>query len=579
MPGSQRVRWTQGAATILRRAWGRPLWFHAASLAVLLTAAAPLLRLSDAFTIDEGAYAVQVRDLDQGRWEFDYRAEAADPEGRWLPLYNPERGARHWYAYVKQPAYPAALWAVTRVAGDVVGLHLLAMLGALGVAVATWLLAGEIDPGASRGAFWLAASGPVAVNAYVVWAHAPSAAVAGFAMLAGVRLRNRFRPLWAVVLLLCVGVGVLLRAEGLLFAVALGLGLLVVGFKALPRALRVGVPACCALGAAGTLLLESRWRSAIVGSAYRVQGLRGDDASPVVAGGGSAAWRRWAGGRLQGAWNSLFQGSMGDPLGAVLVAAALVVLVFVAWVVHRRREGWRREAGVALGAATALYALRMVLALKQPMTGMFAAWPAAMVGLVLLPRQGLRVARPLVVVVGLFALAVLATQYRIGGGREWGGRFLFPVLAPVAVLACMGLRHLLRSLDGERTWVAGLVGALVLVPTFTGLSLLRTDRGQAAAIIQEVTSDKPSLVMTYVTGLPPFAWKRYPEVAWMVVQPEEFEEATTRLQEAGVASVTILGPDTLSPVDLAAYPVVEDVTGAEARRRGWRTFRLSATSR
>ncbi|MEO7836692.1 MAG: hypothetical protein ABIS21_03495, partial [Acidimicrobiales bacterium] len=83
MPGSQRARRTQGAATILW-AWGCPLWFHAASLALLLTVAAPLLRLSDAFTIDEGAYAVQVRDLDQGRWEFDYRAEAADPEGRWL---------------------------------------------------------------------------------------------------------------------------------------------------------------------------------------------------------------------------------------------------------------------------------------------------------------------------------------------------------------------------------------------------------------------------------------------------------------------------------------------------------------
>ncbi len=80
MPGSQVA---PGPAQIVRRAWAGPLWSHALALALLLAALAPFLRLSDAFTIDEGAYGVQVRDLDRGRWEFDYKGETADPTGRY----------------------------------------------------------------------------------------------------------------------------------------------------------------------------------------------------------------------------------------------------------------------------------------------------------------------------------------------------------------------------------------------------------------------------------------------------------------------------------------------------------------
>src|SRR5262249_48362636 len=44
----------------------------------------------------------------------------------------------------------------------------------------------------------------------------------------------------------------------------------------------------------------------------------------------------------------------------------------------------------------------------------------------------------LVATVGLFALAVLATSYEVGGGAEWGGRYFavgFPVVAALVVLS------------------------------------------------------------------------------------------------------------------------------------------------
>ena len=577
VPGSQvapggRDR-AERAALTLRRAWALPLWSHVLCLVLLLAAASPFLRLSDAFTIDEGAYGVQVRDLDRGSWEFSYLGERADPTGRWLPLYNPSRNGGRSYAYVKQPAYPVAVLVATRLAGDVVGMHLLAMLGALGVAIAAWLVAAEIDPAASRGAFWLAAAGPVAVNAYLLWAHAPSAAMAGFATLAGLRLAKRITPLRVGALVACVAAGVLLRAEGLLFAGALALGLLLVGLRRRPWVARLGLPAACVAVAAGTVALEARWRGSIVGGSYSVPGLRGDDASPIGAGGGGL--RRWFEGRVEGAWNSLLQGSLGDRRSAMYVATALALVVFAAWAGRRRRRGWQRDVGLALAAAGLLYAARLRIGGTQPMTGLLAAWPAVVLGMGLVPRRGARAARTLIVVAGIFAAAVLGSQYRVGGGREWGGRFLFPAMVLVAVLSTLGIRHLLHGWGRWKGGVTILVVGLVVIPTFTGLGMVRTSRGQAAAIVDEVASGDPRLVVTHVSGLPPFAWKVYPELGWMAVPPGEFQEATSRLRDAGFRDVTLLGPGSLRPGDLTSYPSIEDITGPEARQRGWRTFRLS----
>ena len=75
--------------------------------------------------------------------------------------------------------------------GRTFGLHLLNLLGVVGAAVAAWLLAGELDPRLRRPAFWLAAGGPVLVNGFLVWAHAPSAALAGLALVAAARIVRR----------------------------------------------------------------------------------------------------------------------------------------------------------------------------------------------------------------------------------------------------------------------------------------------------------------------------------------------------------------------------------------------------
>lgn len=560
----------------VRRAWALPLWCHALCLAGLLVALAPFLGLDDTFVIDEGAYAIQVRSLDEGSWEYTYAAQTFDEEGRWMPLSKSTQSERGWFPYVKHPTYVVALLAATRVAGDVLGLHLLGVLGALGVAVAAWLVAGEVDRRASRGAFWIAASGPVAVNAFLMWAHAPSAALGGFATLAAVRLTRAVRARHLALLLACVVAGVLVRAEGLLFAIALALGLLVAGWKERSWTARAGVPGLCVAAAGGAAFLEQRWRSAVIGSAYPTQGFREGAALPVGSGGDSLGLVDWVEGRIDGAWHSLFQGSFNENLGIVLVAVALVFLAYAAWTARRLRPGWQRDVELALAVALALYVIRFVTGSNESMIGLFAAWPVVLLGLALFRRAGHRAEVVLPVTVAAFLLAVVATQYRGGGGFEWGGRFLSPSLVPMAVLACVGVR---RSLLAERRparQTLVLLSALAVVPTLAGLFLVGTARHRNGELIDEVTAGDPKLVVTNVVGLAPFGWRTYPDVGWMVAPPSEFGEIAARLEAGGVGEVTVMGPARLDPADLAPYTGVEDVTGPEARRRGLSILRLSS---
>ena len=53
----------------------------------------------------------------------------------------------------------------------------------------------------------------------------------------------------------------------------------------------------------------------------------------------------------------------------------------------------------------------------------------------------------------LFALAVLATQYPVGGSMEWGGRFFhvgLPLVVPVLLLAVAAARRRQRTNAGTR---------------------------------------------------------------------------------------------------------------------------------
>ncbi len=412
----------------VRRAWKAPLWTHAGVLAVIVLALFPLMRPTSAFTSDEGAYALQVAALEAGSWVYDYRALPLDPDAKAFPIVLSDSGPDGFYPYVKHPAYPLLLQASSAVFGRTVGLHLFSLLGVVGAAVAAWLLAGQLDPSLRRPAFWLAAGGPVLVNGFLIWAHAPSAALAGLALAAAARIARRGVTPWpALGMAAALVAGVFLRSEGLLLAGALAVALAAVRFSE-TRRLRaaLGGLSLAAGPALVAVVVERWWVSSIMGTTYG-----------GVAGQGSEQAMPFLEARLRGAWHVLFQGHFIDAGAGLPVLAALAVVAGGGFLAFRRLG---RGLAVVVGLAAALLVLRFAAHPHDSVTGLLAAWPLAVLGLLLFRWRGAGpVAWLLGGTVALFGLATLATQYPEGGGLEWGGRYLSPALVPLAVLAAAGL--------------------------------------------------------------------------------------------------------------------------------------------
>ena len=545
---------------IARRAWGVPLWGHALAFAVLLVALAPLMHLGTTFTSDEGAYALQARTLADGTWGYEYKAEGLDPERRWMPLLKADVSDDAIYPYARHPAFPRALQAAVAVFGEPVGLYAWSVLGALLLAVACWLLAAEVAPGAERAAFWVGAAGPVAVNAYLVWGHALSAAVGGLAVVAAVRFLRR-GPSAATCAWLAASLvaGALLRSEGLLFAVAVGIGLAVAVARSrgAVRGAVAGAVAVVPVGAA--VAIETAWQRGLFGAGYsQVTGRR--SAESFLAG------------RVRGAWHELLAGAVGDQTAALFVLVAVALVVWAAAV--RRREP--TMAVVAVAAAAALYAVRLIVQDEEPVTGLLAAWPVALLGLALVPRR--RLLEPPVALVAattaLFAAAVLATQYAEGGGWEWGGRFFSPALAPLAVLAVVGLRA--GGLD--RRALAALA-ALTVLPVVLGLGVLvgvRSSSGPFFDEVERVASAAP-LAVTTIEHLPRALWEPDDRIAWMMAPEDDLGLLLDDLADQDVPELVLV---TSAGVDRAAvgerFVVADDLSGPAVRARGRAILRLVA---
>ena len=565
-------------SALARRCWAAPLWAHALAYGVLLLVLLPLARPGTVFTPDEGSYGLQVRDLEGGEWAHDYRAAGADPRGLWFPVGNATRSEEGWFVYVQHPAYPLLLRGSAALLGDPAGLYAVPMAGALLAAVAAWLLAGEVGGRLRRPAFWLAAGSPVLVNATVLWGHTLSAAAAGFALWGVLRLRRRVEPVAVLALAAGVAGGVLLRSEGLLLALALAVGV-AWGWRAQWRRGAVVAVAVAALGGAAALA-EHEWVSSIIGGPFDARGLRQQAAGDSVVSEGSSL----VAGRVQGLWHVLAGGAYDRPALTGLLVPALVLVPFAALALRRRRDDWWRDFTVWTGAVAVLYAVRFAVDLDQAATGLLVAWPVVLAGIVLYRRPGHPTGETVLgVTVLAFAAAVFATQYDIGGGLEWGARFLSPALPALAVLLAAGLTRSLDLVeDADRRRSAAIVLAgLAVVPSLLGVAVVGAYRSANHSLVREVRAAAVTeLVVTHELILPRAAWRSYPETGWMLVEDavgdtDQLALALEAALAAGFRDVTLVVPFFVEPADLGPYRIVEELTGPEVGRFGWRTLLVS----
>ena len=540
-------------ATLVRRAWDLPLWAHAAALTVVLVALLPLMNPTSSFTSDEGAYALQVDSLRSGTWEYDYKAAPLDPDGSYFPIILGDGTPDRYYPYVKHPVFSLLLVGTTNAFGQAFGLHLPGLLGVVAAAVAAWLLAAELQPRLSRPAFWLVATGPALISGYVVWAHAPSAAAAGFAVLGAVLIARRGVAVGPVALtVVAVVVGVLLRSEGLLFAGALAVGLVAVRLRP-ARALRAfAAGALIALPAFIAAKAEDAWIADIIGGAFSGQAVRG-------AGVGSGSFVE---DRASGAWHELFQAHFVDSSAGPLVLLALVVAVGLGYVALRRwADRSRLLLAAGVGGAAVLLALRFAAHPHEAVTGLVAAWPLAILGLLFVRWRGSGSTTGLLgITTALFTAAVVATQYAEGGGLEWGGRFLSPVLVPIAVLATAGLARALDSIpaDGDRRYATALLAGMAAVTAIFALATAGSLRAREDAIVAALERHPATVTVTTRPAYPRIAWRADDRLTWMLTDDARLLTLLEYLRLAGVDVNVVVSED--SPVfgEVVDEPALRD---------------------
>ena len=493
---------------------------------LLLGVALALSERSTGFSVDEGSYAIQADALSHDSWAIDWPFRPYDPDGQHFPYHagvvDPGvSSAPTEYAYVSHPAWPSALSVVRGIGGEELGLRLLPMLGVVIAALCGGGLAGRLaGPGAAPWGFWIVATSPVLADGLMLWAHAPSTAAAGVVVLAAVTIAaGRARWWWWVALGVAAGGGVLLRSEGLLVAAAVAGGLGLVGIARHQARLVVAGVATAAAGL-GALALEWLWTTSVTSTAANTVSTRAGDED-------------WIRSRLDGAWTVLLRGAE-DPVAA-LVAVLAVVLVALAVLAARQERPPVRPA-VLVGLAAVLVMIRLVVASDDPVSGLLAAWPIAVLGGgAIAPTRERRTLVAVLVGSGAVVLAVVATQYDNGGGLQWGGRYLAPVIVPLGAVAAAGLIRVLPSVLDRRV-----AGALLIVTAVLGLVVTNEIRQINADALDRVGATGQPAVLVAGDQLARLDWHRWPERCWLS-EGDDLEHAIEVLRTARVTRAAYVG--------------------------------------
>jgi hypothetical protein len=313
-------------------------------------------------------------------------------------------------------------------------------------------------------------------------------------------------------------------------------------------------------------LAERAWVRSITGGAY--------DSLRSRAGDGP-----WLGGRLAATRHDLVEGAFPTGPGAALELVALVLMAGLAFVALRRwGPGSGRALDLAAAVAVAVLAVRLLTHPATPVPGLLAAWPLAVVGLAALPRLRDDGARALAAVVVLTAIAVLATSYPEGGGVEWGGRFLSPLLAPLAVLVVAALHS---RLEAAPPWAhRRAIGALAVVAVagaVAAVTSVGTLRARHERLIAAVARHPAEVTVTTLPAFPRLSWSVDDRVTWMLTDPDRLPAVLARLRERGVRSVAVLVDDARTrAADVTGWPAVDDTGEPSLRDHGYRLYRLSS---
>ncbi|MEZ5322867.1 MAG: hypothetical protein R2698_12485 [Microthrixaceae bacterium] len=500
------------------------LRYHVLALGMLLATLVVLTHNGAVVSADEGAVLAQARILQQsGQWSMGNRFEAVDPRGEWFGIDISDTNGRRWFPYAKHPLYPEiARWAGA--AGGQLGVELVSAAGTVVAAAAAALVARRLRPAApvphlDLFTLWgVGVLSPLFFDGFWAIAHSLGAAAATAALLTAIRARDALDERadgravgWSAAMAVALAVCVLLRSEGMLWGLALS-GAIAVGSAGRRRVPSLAVAAAAASTTVGAWWLDGRWHGSVIGTPIAPFHIRG-------ASGGFVA------DRLRGVWASVLRPQLLDstPAGTIALVVAVLVVAVAAYVRWRPLE---TTLIVGLSGLAATGAVVLLFLPHAPLPGLLIGCPI-LGGAVVLFRWRTLVADPVAKIIlvtsGLFALAVVSTQYPVGGSMEWAGRFfhlMLPSLAPVVIATVLiagrsigvgvrtgdtgavvrgaiGAPTATGTATGPRRTVARLLVALLIAYALLSVGTIVRIRGITADIVDRI------VVMSHMTGVDP----------------------------------------------------------------------------
>ncbi len=544
---------------------------HHLALLLVLAAVLPIVGFDAVWSADEGALLYQATAVADGRgWTFAHPFPEVDPGGRWFPIHLSVFATDGGYVVLGKHTVLVRLVGAVHGIGGYPAVLGLSMLSGLAAASAAAKLAGRLDRRAAVPALWLTGvASPLFLSSYVAWAHTLAAALVGLAIV-GLTTQRASGPgsppigAWLAGGV-ALGSAMLFRTEAVLAGIALAMALAwpaVRPGRPGRRRPTVGRLAPAATAAIATAI------GTVVDTATAV-----DRLGPVRQPGD-----RWGGlaGRIEAFGHTWLRPDFSsEPHHLLLLVCAAAVIA--AGIAARRRPADDPLVLVLLAAAVGALAARFVVSPTALIPGLVVAFPLLFAGLALLRRSDLR--RGQAEVLGLFTVlfwgAVLATQYRHGGGGEWGGRYFAIGLPAIVPVASLGLLRAADSIGGRsRRGVAGLVAVVAVLPVTMGALGMSEARERTRAIVDRVDAalvdpgpdalgaepDRP-VVLTTLAPLGRWAWEDVDHSRWLLVTDDDVAEAAARLDGAGVDRLVLVSEAVEDDLDRLApwYRPIEEL--------------------
>ena len=551
--------------------------WHGPALLLVLFAIFPLVAVESVWSADIGARLYQAKTLlETGSWIAIHPLPRVDPQGLYFPLHLSD-ATDAAFRYVPYPKHPLLVWITaaeyrlalrlpgnpdTNIVAAVVGPHVVSTFAA---ALGTARLVARSRPRLAVPALWFTGLiSPLFIDSFVGHAHSLAAALFVWSAVFLLEFTEPLPPRTTadvsrlVVAGILIAVACAVRTESTLLGVAMVGGLFVAG-RSRPSRNRWGV--------AG-IVVAMTTVAATVADRLTVPATTGP-ANPAHGG------DPWGGliGRVEGVQRTLL--SPGGSTADLLILGAAVLVLVAGYLVGR---GWANPLPEILLAAAAVAAVVRVLQGDMVLIfGLVLAFPLLVVGLLRVGRVAWNTAeyRFHVTTLVLFVGAVAATQYRYGGGAEWGGRY-FAIGLPFAItLAVPGLD---TALNGVHTTRVRRLAVLAVLPgvvlNLAGLHGIRESRIRTGALVDtvaEVTatlrirsvsvSDESAMaepesnaadlpiVITTVPAAGRLSWAELDNGRWLLVDKGELEPVAARLSELGVRSWILLTTDVDEELD------------------------------